>query len=83
MGIYVYGAVAIAVAGLLVTYYVRGVQLDAAKVEIEQLEVKQVVLEKVTVVREFESNQTIELYKQKAVAHEEVNTSIGNHTISF
>lgn len=82
LNIYIYSIVAIVVLALVTTYYIRGVQIDNYKIEVQQLETSKVIMKDVAKVKEFESNQTIELYKQKAV-QDEVNTSIGTHTISF
>ena len=83
MANYIY--MAMLIIGALVAGYIAilGTEIKSLKLDNQNLKTEKVIIVEESEVKEFESNQTIELYKQKGVKHEDINTSIGVHTIIF
>jgi hypothetical protein len=79
--LYIYGFIALVIAGFLTAFYTRGLQIENLEKEVEQKENENVIIKDTMEVKQFESNQTIEYLKTKAKKNEEINTSIGTHTI--
>ena len=78
--IYMLMLVIVATVGGYLTY--QDYQIDMLKLDNQNLKTEKVIILEESKVKEFENNQTIEVYKQKGV-HDEVNTSIGFHSLSF
>ena len=79
--IYMLMLVIVATVGGYLAY--QDYQIDILKLDNQNIKTEKVIIVEESEVKEFESNQTIELYKQKGVKHEDINTSIGVHTIIF
>ena len=82
MSQYIYAG--ILVVGVLIAGYIAVLDSKVKSLELDNqnLKTEKVFIFEESKVKEFESNQTIELYKQKGIT-DEVNNSIGFHTISF
>ena len=82
MSQYIYAG--ILVVGVLIAGYIAVLDSKVKSLELDNqnLKTEKVFILEESKVKEFESNQTIELYKQKGIT-DEVNNSIGFHTISF
>jgi len=82
MSQYIYAG--ILVVGVLIAGYIAVLDSKVKSLELDNqnLKTEKVFISEESKVKEFESNQTIELYKQKGIT-DEVNNSIGFHTISF
>ena len=82
MSQYIYAG--ILAVGILIAGYIAilGAEVKSLKLDNQNLKTEKVIILEESKVKEFENNQTIEVYKQKGV-HDEVNTSIGFHSLSF
>ena len=82
MSQYIYAG--ILVVGVLIAGYIAVLDSKVKSLELDNqnLKTEKVFIFEESKVKEFESNQTIELYKQKGIT-DEVNTSIGFHSLSF
>jgi len=82
MSQYIYAG--ILAVGVLIAGYIAilGAEVKSLKLDNQNLKTEKVIILEESKVKEFEDNQTIEVYKQKGV-NDEVNTSIGFHSLSF
>ena len=82
MSQYIYAG--ILVVGVLIAGYIAVLDSKVKSLELDNqnLKTEKVFISEESKVKEFESNQTIELYKQKGIT-DEVNNSIGFHSLSF
>ena len=82
MSQYIYAG--ILVVGVLIAGYIAVLDSKVKSLELDNqnLKTEKVFIFEESKVKEFESNQTIELYKQKGIT-DEVNNSIGFHSLSF
>jgi len=83
MSQYIYAG--ILAVGILIAGYIAilGAEVKSLKLDNQNLKTEKVIILEESKVKEFESNQTIELYKQKGVKHEDINLSIGSHSINL